>query len=134
MGRCPVSLFSRVGLVASTGAERLIPARQRCPRVRDDGYESEHGREAHTDPVAIDGAVAKQSYIQWPDGTGISLQLHHPEGWDWRNGNGSVQDLYRDLQNLLHQVLLGVDMGEVWDFAQGRLIEEGEQGRMQGGA
>jgi hypothetical protein len=71
--------------------------------------------------------VADESYIQWPDGTGVGLQLRYPADWDVRNGGGSAYDLYLALQNLLHRVLLGADMDELWDYAQERLLEEDEQ-------
>jgi hypothetical protein len=78
--------------------------------------------EGYADPVAINGVAADQSYIQWPNGTGVSLQLHHPA--DWRNGGGSAYDFYLDMQNLLHLALLGADMGELRDYANDLAQEE----------
>jgi hypothetical protein len=83
--------------------------------------------EGDVGPVVIEGAVAEQGYIQWPDGTGVSLQLHHPNGWDPRGGGGSAYSFYLDLQNLLHLALLGADMGELWDYAHDLAQEEVEQ-------
>ena len=73
--------------------------------------------EGYVDPVAIDGVVVEQGYIQWPDGTGVSLQLHHPADWDWRNGAGGARDFCFAMQNLVQAVLLDTDMDKLWDCA-----------------
>ena len=78
-------------------------------------------------PVGRNGVVVDEIYIQWPDGTGVSLQLRYPADWDVRNGGGSAYDLYLALQNVLHQVLLGADKDDLLDCAHHLAQEEDER-------
>jgi hypothetical protein len=73
--------------------------------------------EGDVDPVAIEGSVADQSYIQWPDGTGVSLQLHHPADWDVRNGAGNAHDFYLAMLRLVQAAALDADTDKLWDYA-----------------
>jgi len=71
--------------------------------------------EEDTRLVVSDGVTVGDSRIQWPDGTEVSVQLHHPKGWDPRNGAGSAHDFYLVVQHLLQAAVFGADMDRLWD-------------------
>src|SRR5215204_7766210 len=71
--------------------------------------------EGNVDPIDIDGAGVDQSYIQWPDGTGVSVQLHHPPGWS--KGGSDAYDFYLAMQRLVQAAVLGADTEKLWDYA-----------------
>ena len=70
--------------------------------------------EGEVGPVDIDGVVVDQSYIQWPDGTGVSLQLHQPAGH--RSGI-DAHGFYLKMLGLVQAALLDADTDKLWDYA-----------------